>query len=198
MVRDFDYQIVSEQKVVVVDVLAILDFSPNWQNVSNANFPRKKASKVWLVPYLVWQTMTGWFEPLSWQFDVSTFVTVFDDLRRIFQIYFQRFSWVENQKLPPVYLFSANLYAGHKIQNISDICSIPNLVFVSRLDIRDVFHHFLNRTKTQMESICWSRFALLQHWIHWNHWWCSKFHHLGPLREYRVKDHEDQPVHHGA
>ena len=170
MVRDFDYQIVSEQKVVVVDVSAIHDFSPSWQNVSNANFPRKKASKVWLVLYLWdWQTMTGWFEPLSWQFDVSTFVTVFADLRRIFQIYFQRFSWVENQKLPPVYLFFANLYAGHKIQNIFGICSIPNLVFVSRLDIHGAFHHCQNQTKTRMESICWSRFVLIQHWIHWNH-----------------------------
>ena len=200
MVRDFDYyQIVSEQKVVVFDVLAIfLDFSPSWQNVSNANFPRKKASKAWLVLYLVWLTKTGCFEPINWQFDVNKFVTVSGDLRRIFQICFQRFSWVENQKLRPVYLSFANLYAGHRIQNIAGIYSILNLVSVSRLDIRDACHRNRNQTKTQMESICWSRFVQIQHWNHWNHWWCSKFHRLGPLQEYRVKGHEDQPVHHGA
>ena len=200
MVHDFDYyQIVSEQKVVVFDVLANLDFSLSWPNVLNVNFPRKKASKVLLVLYLVWLTKTGCFEPIDWQFDVNKFVTVSGDLRRIFQICFPQSFWVENQKLQLVYLSFVNLCEVHKTQNIVGIYSILNLVFVSRLDIRDECPHYLNQTKRRRESICWSKFVpTIQHWIHWNHWWYLKFHHLGPLQEYQVKVHEDQPVHHGA
>ena len=200
MVHDFDYyQIVSEQKVVVFDVLANLDFSLSWPNVLNVNFPRKKASKVLLVLYLVWLTKTGCFEPIDWQFDVNKFVTVSGDLRRIFQICFPQSFWVENQKLQLVYLSFVNLCEVHKTQNIVGIYSILHLVFVSRLDIRDECPHFLNQTKRRRESICWSKFVpMIQHWIHWNHWWYLKFHRLGPLQEYRVKVHEDQPVHHGA